>query len=218
MTPQDQNVAGVKEYKDYLKAEQEHFIQADYPLSDEKMKKVKESLFKDMRNEKTWNNWEFSRESLKQLSNLYDQFNKTKKMVGSNSSKYNDLLAALKRAADFKDPDGETPGGVFEDELLPICEEVARKSMEYLKDKRFKRGTESGEERYDIAFSALALTARGHAKRLAKDHNYVHEIQKVKKVDISDLMERSKFDYEGYKSEKKKKGKIKEPRVVVPKI
>ncbi len=218
MTPQDQNAAGVQEYKDYLKAEQEHFIQADYPLSDEKKKMAKESLFKDMRNEKTWNNWEFSRESLKQLSNIYDQFNKTKKMVGSNSSKYNDLLAALKRAADFKDPDGETPGGVFEDELLPICEEVARKSMEYLKDKRFKRGTESGEERYDIAFSALALTARGHAKCLAKDHNYVHEIQKVKKVDISDLMERSKFDYEGYKSEKKKKGKIKEPRVVVPKI
>ena len=233
MTPQGRNVPGVKEYHDYLNAEQEHFVNADYDISDEQRKKVKESLSKNMRTEKIWHKSYFSVEGLQGLSNIYDQFNKTKKMAGSDSREYTNLLEALK-AADRKGREiialyGDndiTPGNMYMDnlpeeeknELMKIYDDVAKKAMTYLSDKRLKRGTESGEERYDIAFSALAITAEGQAKRLARDHNYFREAQKVKKVSIDDLMERSKFDYEGYKSEKKKKGKIKEPRVIVPKI
>ena len=132
------------------------------------------------------------------------------------SKEYKDLLKTLKAAHNayknnkdtykFKGAEVELDANLKKD-LRGIYDDVADKAMVYLKGKRSKR---SSEERYEIAFSALALTAHGQAARLAEEHNYLSDGQKVKKVALNDLIQRSEYNnVTAYKRVKKNQEKLK---------
>ncbi len=179
--------------------------------------KVKEDLSKTIKDGKAWrrNKNSFTWASLKGLNNIYDQFNKEGNILGG-SKEYKDLLRALKAAHTvYKDNrqeymskgDGAKLSADLNKELRKIYNDVAEKAMDYLQGKRSKR---SSEERYEIAFSALALTAKGEAKHMAEEHNYFRDGQKVKKVALNDLIQRSEYNnVTAYKRVKKNQEKLK---------
>ena len=183
----------------------------------EASKKAREDISKTLKGEKAWRRTKDSItwDSLERLNNIYVQFNKEGNIMGG-SKEYKDLLKTLKAAHNayknnkdtykFKGAEVELDANLKKD-LRGIYDDVADKAMVYLKGKRSKR---SSEERYEIAFSALALTAHGQAARLAEEHNYLSDGQKVKKVALNDLIQRSEYNnVTAYKRVKKNQEKLK---------
>ena len=174
---------------------------------DERSEEVKAGMASAIYEQKVWLKPErnVNMVALGNLNNLYDQFDKEDSRFIINSSKYDKLWDALKEAHDkYEALAGKELSEKDRLECVRIFDRVADASAEYLSDKRMKDGqTERGENRYEIAFSALNVTSHGKAVAILSAHNVRRNLTGSKEISMTDLVERAGRDHSEQKAHEK---------------
>ena len=132
-------------------------------------------------------------ESLEKLSNLNDQLKDADHWYHRDSKAFKQFKAALQEAQEkFDQYKGRELTDAEKQSLTPLYDKVAKAADDYLtgKEKRTRK-TDMGQERYDIAFSALHSTSRGLASETIQRHNMSNEERGSKKISVKDLEKRA---------------------------
>ncbi len=132
-------------------------------------------------------------ESLEKLSNLNDQLKDADHWYHRDSKAFKQFKAALQEAQEkFDQYKGRELTDAEKQSLTPLYDKVAKAADDYLtgKEKRTRK-TDMGQERYDIAFSALHITSRGRASETIQRHNMSNEERGSKKISVKDLEKRA---------------------------
>ena len=181
----------------------------------ERSNDIKAGIASEIKNDKPWLHPEnnIDKKSLQRLDNLYDQISNSKRTLHSNSNEFKALRDALKEAHEkFGQLKGELETRELTDkekkELVSLYDKVSKTSEAYLKDKKDKkRGSDLGQERYEIAFAALQVTNAGSAKYTADYHNRFREAkgERARKVSLDELMARSNRTHDEQKTHEREK-------------
>lgn len=144
-------------------------------------------------------------ESLEKLSNLNDQLKDADHWYHRDSKAFKQFKAALQEAQEkFDQYKGRELTDAEKQSLTPLYDKVAKAADDYLtgKEKRTRK-TDMGQERYDIAFSALHITSRGLASETIQRHNMSNEERGSKKISVKDLEKRAERTSKQQKEYKK---------------
>lgn len=134
-------------------------------------------------------------DALQKLDNLYAQHKDADHWYHRDSKEYRQFKAALKEAHDKYEECklfGRELTEAEKKELVPLFDKVASSADKYLSGKELKdRKSKLGQERYDIAFSALHVTSHGRAKEKMRDHNFYRALRGSKEISVKDLEDRA---------------------------
>jgi hypothetical protein len=166
-------------------------------------------------------------DNLKKLNNLYYQVVDADHWYHKDSDKFKQFKRALEEAhnlyeemsEDEDDIDDEDLERIYEAKISHLNENILASSYHYLDDKTFKaRGTDLGQERYEIAFAALSLTNVGLFNYMARNSNITHEASNTKKVSFDDMQARAKRSIEDHRVYMKNRNKEEEKNKINEKM
>lgn len=191
--------------KNYDPANESLFQNSSFAmLSDEEKKKVyleanqvKAEIAAGYTDLRVWMQPEknISIESLGKLDNLNGQLKDADHWYHRDSKEFKEFKAALNEAHE-KFEQYKNLGRDLTDEekasLTPLYDKVAAAADKYLNGKETRaRKTGMGQDRYDIAFSALHITSRGAAGEKIMYHNMFNEKRGSKMISVKELEERA---------------------------
>ena len=134
-------------------------------------------------------------ESLGKLSNLNAQLKDADHWYHRDSKEFKQFKAALKEAQEKFDQYknlGRDLTDAEKQDLTPLFDKVAATADKYLEGKETRiRKTDMGQDRYDIAFSALHITSRGIATKAIMHHNRFNERRGSKNISVKELEARA---------------------------
>ena len=133
-------------------------------------------------------------EAIDKLVNLYDQMESpdAKRLMHRNSASYRRLketladISRMRREQIGSGRKDDTPE--FRTAMHKKFEKAADAARIYLADKAGNRGTEMGQERYEIALAALHVTNAGELDMVLGSHG--EKQNEKKKVSLNELSER----------------------------
>ncbi len=148
---------------------------------------------KEMSWKEPWN--DINLDQLKKLDNLYSQVKDADHWYHIDSDKFKEFKSSLESAHKKYESLQNIGRNINEREkreIQSIFDNVQNKSVKYLGDKARKaRGTDMGEDRYQIALSSLDVASHGKAKEIVDFHNTFRVRSGSKSVSFNDLTERS---------------------------
>ncbi len=138
---------------------------------------------------------DISMDSLRRMNNLYEQFKNEDRLIYINSKEYNELEKKLKAAADMYKKVSAEKREISSDErarMEAAFDAISDAALKYIEGKEEKaRETDHGQNRYEIAFSALGVAYKGTANAKIEMHNIKHLLNESKTLSIDELMDRS---------------------------
>ncbi len=160
---------------------------------------VKAKIASDINAKKTWLNppeESTSLEDLRKLSNLYEQVKDADHWYHKDGDKFKKFKASLKDAHDLyqelKDKKDNELSSIERGKIAYSKDKVAISSDKYLMGKGERaRHSDLGQDRYEIAFSALDVACHGFAKKRAYIHNIKHTKRGTKTITLEEMEARS---------------------------
>ncbi len=188
----------------------------------EEERKVKAQLASSIIAKKTWLNPpedSASIDDLRKLSNLYEQVQAADHWYHIDGAKFKNFKSSLKDAYDlYQELQGKTDDTLssIEKGKIAYCKDkVEIYSNQYLANKENRgRHSDMGQDRYDIAFSALDVASHGFAKRKAYFHNIHHTRRGGKTISMKALEERAGRTHEEQKQHERSQRTAQNNRVL----
>ncbi len=174
---------------------------------------AKAKVASEINAKKTWLNppeENASLEDLRKLSNLYDQVVAADHWYHKDGDEFKKFKASLKDAHDlYQELQGKTEEELNSIEKGKIAfskDKVALSSNKYLADKGERgRHSDLGQDRYEIAFSALDVASHGFAKKQAYVQNIKHTRRGTKTISLEEMEARAGRTHQQQKQHEREK-------------